>query len=390
MRVLFVSFEYPPDITGGLGTYGEHLVEGLRKRGVDASIIAPGNRTTDSPKMHKISIPEIFYFGRYFFAKKAVRMIHHLKKYEKFDIVHFNGPYPITKKLGVPTACTFHCTHAALIKTSFQELKGVKTAKDIMDLVLKDPVASLFEIVMARVSDRIICPSLSLARELRSYCFADEQKISVIPNGFDSRTFDGINIRDTTLLNKYGIENENFLLYMGRLSYLKGVQYLIKAFEAIKKQDRNLKLVIAGKGSFEPYLRKIAHNVEGILFIGFVNSLRTKKLLYEKSLAVVLPSVGYEVSPMVVLEAMACGKPVVASDVGGIPLMINHGENGFLVKPKDSKSLASFIQSLCENPNLRKKMGMLSKKLLEKEFSVDRMVNRTLRVYDKLLSTYEA
>lgn len=110
---------------------------------------------------------------------------------------------------------------------------------------------------------------------------------------------------------------------------------------------------------------------------------RKKMLLYENCVAVAVPSL-YEELPMVVLEAMSCRKAVVASDVGGIPMLVKHGKNGFLVKPGDPKSLEKFIRILFEDANLRKNMGSFGRKLVEKEFTVDKMVGQTLKVYDSL------
>ena len=219
--------------------------------------------------------------------------------------------------------------------------------------------------------------------KLLKYCFVDEQKIHLVPNGINSEVFCRTNC-DTAFLDKYGIEKENFVLYIGRLRSLKGVHYLIKAFQNIKKEHTKLKLVIAGSGGFEPYLRKIALGTRGIIFVGYVDSLMIKKLLYENCFTVVVPSI-YETFPMVVLEAMVCSKPVVASNVGGIRSMVKHGKNGFLVKPKDVRGLEIFISKLYEDPNLGRKMGMFGRKLVEKEFTVDKMVGDTLKVYESLL-----
>jgi len=188
---------------------------------------------------------------------------------------------------------------------------------------------------------------------------------------------------DTALLDKYAIEKDNFVLYIGRLYSLKGIHYLIKAFQSIKKENTKLKLVIAGTGDFEPYLRKIAQGTSDILFIGYVDSLMIKKLLYENCLAVVVPSI-YETFPMVVLEAMACSTPIIGSNVGGIRSMVRHRKNGFLVKPKDVGGLEMSIKKLYEDPNLRRKMGIFSRELVEKEFTVDKMVSETLKVYESL------
>jgi glycosyltransferase involved in cell wall biosynthesis len=243
---------------------------------------------------------------------------------------------------------------------------------------VKNPVGHLCDIITGYRSNRIICPSSDLVNLLK-YCFVDERKIHVIPNGIDPKVFDEID-SDTDFLDKYAIENEPFVLYIGRLYSIKGVHYLIKAFQSIKKEHTKLKLVIAGSGDFEPYLREIAQGTKDILFIGYVNSLMIKKLLYENCLTVVVPSI-YETFPMVVLEAMACSKPVIASNVGGIRSMIKHGKNGFLVRPKDTRGLELFINKLYENPDLGRKMGMFGRKLVEKEFTVDKMVDQTLKVY---------
>jgi glycosyltransferase involved in cell wall biosynthesis len=382
MQVCFVSFEYPPKIFGGLGIYAENLVKGLRNNGVNVLVIASGNGTNE-PNTCRISTPDIEYWQRYFFIKRAIRMISDLNKYEKFDLVHFNGPYPIIKRLKVPTVCTFHSVHFALTKVSLHNLKLANSPDIIKNLVVRNTIGSLFDISMARISDKIICPSPSLVREIKSYCFAKEQKIHMIPNGFDTGTFDEINFSDNSLLNRYNIKNGNYFLYMGRLTSLKGIEFLIKAFLNMKKKYTDLKLVIAGSGYLAYQLRKMACDEKDIIFTGFIRSQKVKKLLYKNCLAVVIPSL-HETLPMVALEAMICKKPVIASDIGGMRLMIKHGKNGFIIKSKDIKSLEKSLQILYENPNLRRSMGSFGRMLVEKEFTVDKMVSNTLDVYQSL------
>jgi glycosyltransferase involved in cell wall biosynthesis len=161
------------------------------------------------------------------------------------------------------------------------------------------------------------------------------------------------------------------------------VQYLIDAFKVIKKDYINLKLVIVGTGDLEGYLKNLSQGIAGIVFTGHIDSLNVRTILYKNCASVVVPSI-YEGLPTVVLEAMACGKAVVASGVGGIPLLIRHGQNGFLTKPGDSEGLEKFIRLLLENANLRENMGAFGRRLMEKEFSVNRMVCDTLKVYDSL------
>jgi glycosyltransferase involved in cell wall biosynthesis len=139
-----------------------------------------------------------------------------------------------------------------------------------------------------------------------------------------------------------------------------------------------------GSGPCEPYLRKVARDVEGVHFIGYVDSPNIKKLLYESCLAVVVPSM-HETLPTVIIEAMACRKPIIASNVGGNPFMVKNGKNGFLVKPKDIKNMSRFIKVIYQNPDLRKKMGEYGRKLVERKFSYEKMVTETLKVYETML-----
>ena len=384
MKVCFISFEYPPEIIGGLGTYAEHLVKGLDKRGVDMCTITRGDETLRNRKMYRLHIPHISYWQHFYFIKRAVSLFYKLNRFWKFDLVHLNGPYPIIRGLKIPTVCTFHSVHVNEIKMTLLTLKRIKTVKNITDFVLKAPVGSSFDITTARISDKIVCPSPHLAKLIKSYCFVDEHKICVIPNGIDLEVFDKIKDFDTNILGKYNLERDKYLLFMGRLSILKGVQHLIEAFRAIKEEYSNLKLVIVGTGESEDYLRNLAYGMDDIVFTGYIDALAVKKSLYENCIAVVVPS-SYEGLPMVVLEAMVCKKAVIATDVGGIPLLVRHGKNGYLVKPEDSKSLEKFVSILLEDSDLRKKMGFFGRKLAEKEFTVDKMVNETLKVYKSLV-----
>lgn len=139
-----------------------------------------------------------------------------------------------------------------------------------------------------------------------------------------------------------------------------------------------------GSGPDERYLRKLASGVDGVVFIGQVDSPATKKLLYGSCMAVVVPSY-HETLPTVILEAMACSKPVIATNVGGNSFMIKHGKNGFLVEPADLQSIANFIILLHENSSLNKNLGSFGRKLVEEEFTVEKTVDRTARVYESML-----
>ncbi len=380
MRICFISFEYPPNILGGAGTYGHAIVNGLRDRGIDVYVITRGDGNDCDEKTFRVPTSNSSYWRRLFFMKAATGVLSRLNRIHKFDLVHFNEPHIILERLNLPTISTLHSSQVNEINTMLADLKTLKTMAGIKDLLLKSPVGSIFDVFTAHATNKIICPSPHLARLIMSYCFISEDRISVVPSGVNLEELDRLDNCDDNVLSQYGLQAESYLLFMGRLSFSKGVQYLIEAFRSIKKEYASLKLVIAGTGDFENSLKRIVNRERDIVFTGYIDSPTAKKTLYKNSLLVAVPSL-YEAFPMVILEAMACSKPIVASDVGDIPLLIRHGRNGFLSKPGDSKSLERNIETLCNDENLRRSMGSFARELVEKQFTVDKMVDDTLRAY---------
>lgn len=384
MRVCFISFEYPPNYWGGAGTYAETLVNGLRRRGVDVFVITRGNQHDENQRTFRVPVSNSVYWRRLFFTESAMSLFHKLNNRYQFSLVHFNEPHVILEKPKLPTVCTLHSTQINEFKQKLASAGTLRTRVDIKDFILKGSIGSIFDVLTAHAADKIICPSTSLASLVRSYCFVETRKVIVIPNGIDLESFGKTECEDASAcLKEYGLEENNYILFVGRLSVLKGAQYAIKAFKSMSLDHSNLKMVIVGKGDFESSLRDLARGTKSIVFAGHVSSLKIKKTLYENSLFVVVPSL-YEALPMVVLEAMACGKAVIASDVGGIPMLISHGINGLLIHPGDSKSLEGAFRMLYNDENLRNRMGSLGRKILVEEFTSDKMVDRTLKLYDSL------
>jgi glycogen(starch) synthase len=384
VKVCFVSFEYPPHIIGGAGTYAETIVKGLRNRGIDVFTITGGGGNDYDQKTYRVSTSNVGYWKHILFMRVAMSLVHRLDSLFKFDVVHFNEPQIPMGRLNIPTVCTLHSVKINDVRVKLSNLEVLKTAGDIRDLILKGFVGSICDAFTVYATDKIICPSQHLKRLIKSFCLVDEERVCAVPNGIDLGAFDKIEDVDDAVLNRYDLHTDNYLLYMGRLSPLKGVQYLIEAFRAVKREHAYLKLVISGTGEFEKRLKDLACGTEDVVFTGHVDSIMAKKALYENCVAVVVPSF-YEGLPLVVLEAMACRKAVIAGDVGGIPSLVRHGKNGFLVKPRDCKSLEKFIRILLEDADLRRNMGSFGRKLVEEKFTVDKMVRETLRVYKSLV-----
>lgn len=205
-------------------------------------------------------------------------------------------------------------------------------------------------------------------------------KIYTIPNGIDLRAVQNISPKP--------IKHPS-ILYVGRLTGIKGVDVLLRAIPIIKRAVPNLLLYIMGAGPQEDELKRLVKELnieENVKFLGFISG--DEKYAYFKSAdAFVLPS-RHESAPVVLPEAMACGKPIVASDVGGIPFMVEDGKTGLLVKPGNVEELAEKIITLLQSEELREKMGKVGREKI-KNFTWDKIAEQTVEVYKEVIRDYE-
>jgi 1,4-alpha-glucan branching enzyme len=388
MKICFVSFEYPPRILGGAGTYASVLVKGLARIGVDVFVLAGGNRNTFEEKIYRLQISDQPYLRQYLFMHLASRKLRSLDK--EFDLIHFNEPHILGRSpLELPIVSTLHSSQLNEINMMLKFASfTLTTTKGVLDLAVRSPVGYLGDLLTGHNSDSIISPSKNLANLLATQCFIDRNKIHFIPNAVDLEEFDNARTEDT-LLKKHGLVEEEYILFMGRLSPMKGLQNLVEAFRWVKnkkklRQARNLKLVIAGTGAYEKTLRKQAGDLKDVIFTGFVATTEGRKTLYSNSLAVALPSL-YEAFPMVALEAMAMRKPVIATRVGDIPMIVPEKVSGLLAAPGDVKGLAGNMETLCEDYSLRKQMGHQGRSIVEANYTVDILAQKTFNAYRELI-----
>jgi len=171
-------------------------------------------------------------------------------------------------------------------------------------------------------------------------------------------------------LDRGNAEVGRTVLFVGYLNEVKGVEYLIRAFRKIQNKGDDCRLVIAGNGRIKKDLEDLVRELEMIGQVVFAGELEREKLAeeLEKCRLLVLPSLS-EGLGRVLLEAMAVGKPVVASRVGGIPDIVAEGENGFLCPPRDIDCLAGKIQILLSDPGLAEDLGRRGRNFVREKFS---------------------
>jgi glycosyltransferase involved in cell wall biosynthesis len=173
----------------------------------------------------------------------------------------------------------------------------------------------------------------------------------------------------------------NYVLYLGRLSSEKGLWTLVRGFERLS----GVKLKIMGTGPLEISLRKYIEEcgIKNIELVGFKEGSDKWQILRE-SLFVVLPSEWYEGFPMVALEAFAAGKPVVASNLGSLPFVIEDGKSGILFEPGNVEDLIEKVNHLLANPSEIAAMGLHARGLVETKYSPDRSYKTLLDISSKV------
>jgi len=226
-----------------------------------------------------------------------------------------------------------------------------------------------------RNADVVIANSEFLKDELIDLYGVPKEKIYVVHNGVDLNTFYPRNTRDK-IFKTLGLEPKNkLILYLGGFRPVKGPFYLIKTMEELHDKLENTTLLFVGgecpleKHYKEDAMKKISYLVKegAIRFIKNVPHLLLPEY-YSAADVVVVPSV-YDTFPKVVLEAMACGTPVVAFAVGGMPEMITHGKTGILVKPGDSMQLAEALTTILTCEDMREKISLNSIRFISRRFA---------------------
>ena len=210
-----------------------------------------------------------------------------------------------------------------------------------------------------------------------------EERCEIIPYGIDIEQFnftDEIEGKVEKIRRKYGLK---IILFVGRLIYYKGLEYLIQAMEGV-----DAKLLIIGEGYLKESLQKLVGKLKmenKVFFLGRVGNSEIVAYYYACDIFV-LPSIEKtEAFGLVQLEAMACGKSVVNTNLPtGVPYVSLNQITGLTVPPKDTKTLSSAINSLLSNKILRKKYGENGKRRVEKEFTKKIMIEKVFNVYKQL------
>lgn len=402
MRIALLSPEYPPK-WGGIGTYVYNLSKAFSRLGHEVHVITRIEKVKrreiwdERVRLHEVpwTYAPILFSTSY--GKNAVVKLSEIAN--GFDVVCVQCPYASVPeeylgRIESPLVSVMHGTWKGERRALSVGMSLMQSHTDLATLLTSRFLEKYERLAMVK-SQAVVAVSQYCASELLRYGLAEcelERKLHVIPNGVDTSIFRPLDDSHAkqTLRAKYRIApDDKMVLFVGRLVARKGVGILLKALAIAGSSDEGLKLklVIVGTGPLEYSLRAVAGKLKVGGRVSFAQALDLKQLVqhYNAADLFILPSF-YEGFGIVMLEAMACGLPVVASNVSAIPEVIVEGKTGRLVDPGDPAKLSQVIIDLLSRPALRAEMGRTARALVASRYDWRTIAKKTEAVLQRVIS----
>lgn len=365
LRICFITKMYPPR-TGGGATYAYELANALGERGHEVDVytqaVPDGGETPEThPNVTVVRItkarPLVVLSTLYFSIVCRLKI-----DFERYDVIHGTlmpastvafDPW-LLRRLDVPLVLTSH-------GTSLDEAQAVKpqSATDYLFKYVFHPINVAMDAVAGRFADQIIAVSDHTRERLRDAYRFEEGRLTTIPPGIDTKRFRPVEEQHPAV-----DEENDSVLVLSRLDPRKGIDMAIRAFAQLDRGGTEL--LIGGTGRLESDLKRLATERgvgDSVRFLGFVPDEELPSL-YSSVDVFVLPS-EYEGFGIVFMEAMACGTPVVGTDVGGVPTAVADGETGYLVAQDDVEGLAGRIGELLSDQDAYRTKAVASRERAE-------------------------
>ena len=379
MKICYISPTYLP-LTGGTEIAIYEIGKRLVKKGYDVTIITQDagffkpHEFVDGLKIHRVH-RKTGKIGFIVMPLKVLKKIRELDKIKNFDILH-----------------QFHLLPLGCASLLAKKILKIPLITSLMGGEIYDPFNPLQKIFkphhawVMNNSDVVTSPCNDYAGYAKKVGL--KRDAIIIPHGVGLDDFNPDKYSNEIRKN-FGISNDEIMvLSLQRFRKTKRVEYLINAIPGVIKKNQNVKFVIVGDGPEEGRLEKLVKrlNIEDkVIFTGFVPHGGKLSAIVASCDIFAFHST-YESFGIVLVEAMASGKPVISTDVGAIPEIVDNGKTGIIIPPRDSKAFADAILKLVGNKNLRIKMGIEGRKKAEEEYDWDRIVERYEGIYESLTS----
>ena len=378
---------------GGMDVHGKLLAQGLVARGHRVVFIStrhPAGKSLEIDgglELHYLP-DTVFGSRRHGWAEKSVRALEVIHKQQPFDLVwsqSFDGfglAKGITPLTRLPLLATLHGS----IEQEFTSFIENVRRQRYHPIFFCKGLAGLFysyfitQKPLLRHSGRIITVSRKAAEDLRKwYGPGVIDKCVTIYNGVDTTVFHPDEEARDLIRCRFNLSPQTMLLLtLGRLTHEKGHHLLIEALAILLNKLPSIKLMIVGEGENLTALQSIARRfsvADRVIFTGPVENHETASY-YNAADLFLFPTLTVEGLPFVLLEAMACGKAVIASDRGGNREVIRNGENGILIPSGDSQRIADEIEALAAHREIADRLRQCALSTIREEFGMVRMIDR--------------
>ncbi|MDP3699068.1 MAG: glycosyltransferase family 4 protein [Nanoarchaeota archaeon] len=415
MNILFVSEYYPPKVMGGGEINLELLATALAESGVEVSVLTSQHfglpeteqkegvtiyrklRTGDNPSGLVENLKRSLIF-----PKSVVEEVNKIVKKKQIEAIHFIGTSIIAasqlKGFGIPLFATiesyptlcpkgdriFHGKSECKVKCSFTEFLScqrdsaeIGKMKNEWYLKYNAPGLSYIYYYYSQLNEALkYCNLIAISEYVQNLLKQQGHESTAIPNALDITKF-----KIDTIKNEIAKKEKTKVLFLGSLIRSKGAQVLLEAFQGLDVECK-----IYGEGALKEELQQMIQNKNLSATIHPPVPYDKIPSLYAQADIVVFPSIWPEPFGRIAIEAMAAGKPVIGSAIGGIKETMAEG-TGILVDPGNVQQLREAITLLMHNPALRKEMGKKGRKVVKGLYAEEKVVQRLIDVYrDKTIA----
>ena len=384
MKILMLTWEYPPRVVGGISKVVYDLSHKMVKEGNEVTVVTYRDGYNVKYYENDKGV-EVYRVDNYMIRPNnfidwimqlnfnmITKTNEIINKNGKFDVIHAHdwlvaySAKSIKESYNIPLISTIHATESGRNSGIHDE-----TQRYINDS----------EWMLTYESSEVIVNSNYMKNEVQRLFGLPYDKINVIPNGVNLQLFSNVNI-DYDFRRQYAMDNEKIILYVGRLVYEKGIQNLIAAMPKILDRYHDSKLIICGRGGMIDELRdqvKYLGIENKVYFAGYCDSKKMQKM-YKCADVTVFPST-YEPFGIVAIESMLSGTPTIVSDVGGLNEIIEHGVTGMKSYAGNANSIADSVLSLLFDPKLCANISQNAIKKVKENYNWSKITDSTYYVY---------
>ncbi len=362
-------YPYP----GGISEHVHHLTLELRKRGHEVQILTARYKDKtfsfqDPPYVIRIGrgikIPMNKSFTSITFSPRITKWIKEILENGAYDVVHTHGPLAPT----IPLLVLFYSR--SLNFATFHAAHDYSTAYE------------LFKPILMRVFERIDGPIAvsEVARDTMAQHFPGNYRI--IPNGVDTERFRP----DLSPIAEYREPGWKNILFVGRFDPRKGLRYLLKAMPKIVKEEPKTRLLVVGSGPLLSYYKSFVKEEirDRVIFVGTVPPEELPRY-YRTADVFVSPATGRESFGIVLVEAMASGVPIVASDIRGYRQVLEDGREGLFAKPEDPDDIAEKVLRILQSPEEARAMGQRGREKAVQKYAWPRIAEQVEAYYYEVM-----